>query len=78
MRFFQLRSLTRPIEESLFQQVIKQRQRYKSLKDKHSMRWHPLIIRFAPLIKYSSTATYNIFYVAFDSFVARLHSLDEA
>ena len=31
----------------------------RDLKAKRSMRWHPLIIRFALSIKYSSTSAYN-------------------
>lgn len=38
-----------------FLHLLLQQQKYMSLKDKCSMRWHPLIIRFALSIKYSST-----------------------
>ena len=36
-----------------------QQQKYNSLKDKRQMRWHPLIIRFALNLKYSSTSAYH-------------------
>ena len=42
-----------------FYKIFLQQQKYWHLKDKRSMCWNPLIIRFALSVKYSSTSAYQ-------------------
>lgn len=41
--------------QSFYRIFLEQQQKYRHLKHKHSMHWHPLITRFALSVKYSST-----------------------
>ena len=46
-------------EGSILRIFWEQQVKYNSLKDRRQMRWHPLLIRFALNLKYSSTSAYR-------------------
>ena len=49
-------------EGSILRIFWEQQVKYNSLKDRRQMRWHPLLIRFALNLKYSSTSAYTVLY----------------
>ena len=54
-------NVTKNFKESSIQQIFwEQQKNYASLKNKKSMKWHPLLIRFALSLKYASTNAYRM------------------
>ena len=56
--------------QSFYRIFLEQQQKYRHLKDKRNMHWHPLIIRFALSVKYSSTSAYQTLQVFCPTFIA--------
>ena len=53
--------LNKDFPENSFQHIFWEEQRkFNALKNKRQMRWHPLIIRYALALKYSSTSAYRL------------------
>ena len=72
--------LNKDFPENSFQHMFWEEQRkFNALKNKRQMRWHPLIIRYALALKYSSTSAYRLvsgyFVTSFRENPSRLHPL---
>ena len=54
-------SLNKDFPENSFQHIFWEEQtKLNAFKNKHQMRWHPLIIRYALALKYSSTSAHRL------------------
>ena len=48
------------LKDSVQYILWEEQKKYNAPKDKHQMRWHPLMIRFAQSLKYASTAAFQM------------------